>query len=99
MLNGSRQIYLRRLDQFEATPLRGTDAVSTLFFSPDGTSIGFVTSSGLLRTISLTDGIVATATDRVSFLGGGAWSADDSLIFQRGTTLWRCRKVEESRSS
>ncbi|HZJ30440.1 MAG TPA: protein kinase [Vicinamibacterales bacterium] len=89
VLNGSRQIYLRRLDHFEATTLRGSDAVSTLFFSPDGTSIGFVTSSGLLKTISLTDGVVLTVSDRVSFLGGGAWGADGSLIVQRGSTLWR----------
>jgi serine/threonine-protein kinase len=89
VLNGARQIYLRRLDQFEATPLRGTDGVSTLFFSPAGTSIGFTSSSGILKTISLTDGIVASTTDQVSFLGGGAWSPDDSLIFQRGATLWR----------
>ena len=90
VLNGARHIYLRRLDQFEAVALRGTDAVSTLFFSPDGTSMGFVTSAGILRTISLTDGVVATVTDRVSFLGGGAWDADgSSLIVPRGATLWR----------
>jgi serine/threonine-protein kinase len=95
VLNGLREIYLRRLDQLEATPLRGTDAVSTLFFSADGQSIGFVTSSGLLRTISLTDGLVATVTDQVSFLGGGAWGPDGSLIVQRGSTLWRVRSGGE----
>ena len=89
VLSGSRQIYVRRLDQVDASPLRGTDRVSMIFFSPDGTSIGFVTSSGELRTISLTDGVVATVTDRASFLSGGAWGADGSLIFQRGSTLWR----------
>jgi Tol biopolymer transport system component/predicted Ser/Thr protein kinase len=88
-LSGARNIYLRRLDQFEATPLRGTDGASTLFYSADGTSIGFVTSSGILKTISLVDGVIATEVDGAGFLTGGAWGADDSMIFPRGATLWR----------
>jgi Tol biopolymer transport system component len=88
VLSGARHIYLRRMDQLEAPALRGTDGVSTLFFSPDGTSIGFVTSSGLLKTISLADGVVAAVSDQVSFLSGGAWIGND-IVFPRGSTLWR----------
>ena len=87
--SGMRDIYIRRLDQFEAIPLRGTEGVSTLFYSPDGSSIGFVTSSGILKTVSLVDGVVATEVDGASFLTGGAWGADDSIVFPRGATLWR----------
>src|SRR5262249_48373376 len=54
---GVRQIYLRRLDQFEAVPLRGTENANACFFSPDGQSLGFLTSGGL-RLISLVDGRV-----------------------------------------
>jgi len=53
---GARMIYLRRLDRFEAMPIRGTEGATTSFFSPDGASIAFVTSAGELRTVSLTDG-------------------------------------------
>jgi serine/threonine protein kinase/Tol biopolymer transport system component len=89
VLSGARHIYLRQLDHVDATPLRGTDGVSTLFFSANGTSIGFVTSAGVLKTISLADGIVTTVANEASFLGGGAWSEDDTIVFLRGTTLWR----------
>src|SRR5688572_8819086 len=89
VMSGARQIYLRRLDQFEASPLRGTDGVSTLFFSPRGDSIAFVTSSGVLKTISLADGLITMLVDEAGFLGGGAWTEDDTIIFPRGSTLWR----------
>ena len=88
VLSGGRQIYVRPLDQFESSPLRGTDGVSTLFFSSDGTSIGFVTSAGVLKTISLADGVIATLAEGVSFQTGAAWSEDDTIIFPRGSTLW-----------
>ena len=93
--SGTRDIYLRKLDQFETVPLRGTDGVSTLFYSADGTSIGFVTSSGVLKTVSLVDGVVTTEVDGAGFLNGGAWGADDSLVFPRGATLWRMQKGGE----
>ncbi len=89
VLGGARLIYLRRLDQFEAIALRGTDNASTVFFSDDGTSVGFITSPGVLKTISLGDGVVTTITDAASFIGGGAWGPDGTLIFPRGSTLWR----------
>ena len=88
VLSGARQIYLRPLDQFESTPLRGTDGVSTLFFSSDGASIGFVTSAGVLRTVSLADGVIATLSEGVNFQAGAAWSEDDTIVFPRGATLW-----------
>jgi hypothetical protein len=56
---GGRMVYVRRLDQFEAAPIRGTDGATTSFFSPDSQSIGFVTSTGELRTVSLAGGLVA----------------------------------------
>jgi Tol biopolymer transport system component len=86
--SGARQIYLRPLDQFESAPLRGTDGVSTLFFSSDGASIAFVTSAGVLKTASLADGVVATLADGASFQTGAAWSDDGTIIFPRGSTLW-----------
>jgi predicted Ser/Thr protein kinase/dipeptidyl aminopeptidase/acylaminoacyl peptidase len=89
VLSGARQIYLRRLDRFEAAPLRGTDGVSACFFSADGNAIGFVTSSGLLKTVSLTDGVVATVAEEASFLSGAAWDGNEAIVFARGSTLWR----------
>ena len=36
------QIYVRRLEQLQATPLPGTDGALMPFFSPDGRWIGFL---------------------------------------------------------
>jgi Tol biopolymer transport system component len=85
---GTRQIYVRTLDQFEAVPLRGTDNATSCFFAPDGRSIGFVTNAGVLKTLSLADGLVATVTGDANFLYGSAWGADDRIVFVRADALW-----------
>ena len=43
VLSGLRQLYARRLNQFETVPLRGTENANTIFFSPDGRALGFIT--------------------------------------------------------
>ncbi len=55
---GQRQIYVRSLDSFDATPVRGTIQAQAFFFSPDGTAIGFVTPDRVLKRVSLSDGLV-----------------------------------------
>jgi Tol biopolymer transport system component len=85
---GSRLLYLRRLDQFEATPIRGTEGATVAFFSPDSSSVGFVTSAGELRTISLADGVLVNVTNGASVLYGAAWTLDDRLLFVKDGGLW-----------
>jgi serine/threonine protein kinase len=87
--SGTRQVYLRSLDQFEAVPLQGSDGASGCFFSPDGRSIGVLNNQGLMRTISLSDRLVTTVTDDVNFLYGAAWGSDDRIAFVRGGSLWQ----------
>ena len=86
---GTRQVYLRALDQFEAIALKGSDSATVCFFSPDGRSIGIVTNTGVIRTISLADGLVTTVTDGANFLYGAAWGEDDRIVFVRAGTLWQ----------
>ena len=92
VLGGSRQIYLRALDQFDVVPLRGTDGATATFFSSDGRSLGFVTAAGVLKTVSLVDGATATVIGDVNFLYGSAWSADDWIVFARGGALWEVHR-------
>jgi serine/threonine-protein kinase len=84
---GNRQVYVRRLDEFESTPLRGTEAVTGVFFSPNGESVGLVASNGELRTVSLTDNLVTTVTTGANDLYGAAWS-NGRIVFVRGAELW-----------
>ena len=43
---GSRQIYIRPMGDFEATPIKGTEGGANPFFSPDGQSVGFTNPIG-----------------------------------------------------
>jgi serine/threonine-protein kinase len=85
---GIRQLFLRRLDGFDSTPVRGTTGATVAAFSPDGQSLVFVAASGELKTVSLVDGIVAMAGRNASLLYGVAWGAEDRLVFARGGSLW-----------
>jgi hypothetical protein len=60
VVGGLRQLYVRRLDEFEAVPLRGTENATMGFFSPDGSTVGFVSADRLLKRVSLSDGLVVT---------------------------------------
>ena len=86
---GERQLFIRRLDRFEVTPVRGTEGATTSFFSPDGKAIGFATSAGELRTASLTDGLVTTAARGASILYGAAWTSDDHIVYVHDGALWQ----------
>lgn len=88
VLGGVRQVYVRSLDGFEAVPLRGTDIATTCFFSPDGPSVGFITTDRTLRKVSLADGLVVTVVTDVD-QDGAAWGSDDHIVFARAGTLWQ----------
>jgi serine/threonine protein kinase/Tol biopolymer transport system component len=72
------QLYLRPLDQFEATPLPGTDGASNPFFSPDGRWIGFFANEKLKK-VSIDGGAPVTVADALN-PRGHAWSVDDTIF-------------------
>jgi Tol biopolymer transport system component len=90
---GERQLFLRRLDQFEVTPVHGTEGATTSFFSPDGKALAFATSAGELRTASLVDGLVTTAVRGASILYGAAWTGDDQLVYVHDGALWQVSRT------
>ena len=58
----SSQLYVRRLDRLQATPLAGTDGAEGPFFAPDGQWIGFF-AGGKLKKIAVTGGAVVPLCD------------------------------------
>jgi Tol biopolymer transport system component len=88
VVGGSRHIFLRRLDQPEATPLPGTLNVNDCFFSPDGAALGFITSGASLMKVSLADGQVNLLATDVEY-SNGAWGTDNRITFARAGTLWQ----------
>jgi serine/threonine-protein kinase len=82
------RIWLRKLSDDTARPLRDTEGARTPFWAPDGSGIGFF-AAGQLRVVSLGSGAVrslATAPDPA----GGSWSRDGTIIYSPFyRRLWR----------
>jgi eukaryotic-like serine/threonine-protein kinase len=75
-----RRIYVRALDQLQATALSGTENARDLFFSPDGQWLGFFAADGKLKKISIQGGAAVTLCDALSGRGG-SWSEDGTIVF------------------
>ena len=77
-------IYVRHLDQLEATLLPGTEDGFAPFFSPDGQSIGFF-ANGKLRKTATKGGSPFTICDAPQGRGG-AWAEDGTIVFAASAT-------------
>jgi serine/threonine protein kinase len=75
---GETRICTRRLDQTQSMALAGTEGVQTIFFSPDGTWIGF-TASGKLRKVSVEGGAPITLCN-APFPRGASWGENGFLV-------------------
>ena len=78
------QIFVRRLDQLQATPLPSTDNATNPFFSPNGEWIGFF-AEGKLRKVSTTGGSAITLSDAPNGRGA-AWAEDGTIVFTANST-------------
>jgi len=89
---GRTQLFLRRLDQFEAASLPGTEDATSPFFSSDGNWVGF-NAHGRLKKVALAGGSPVVICDSAAGVRGVHWGSDDSILFTPGTTpgvgLWR----------
>jgi len=73
-------LYRRRIDEFEAHPIAGTEGGFDPFFSPDGAQLGFRTE-GALRRVRLDGGAPRTITEFDGELMGVDWGDDDEIVF------------------
>ena len=91
--NGVTQLYLRRLDSFDAVPLDGTAGAQYPFFSPDGRSIGFFAGDTSNAFHSTAAPWFRSATCRLSRLRSNAHVA------QRGRPMGRSCSIRAARGS
>jgi serine/threonine-protein kinase len=87
---GRTQLFLRRLDQFDAIPLAGSEGASAPFFSPDGNWIGFFDGDALQK-LAIDGGAPLKICD-VPSVHSASWSQDGTIIFATGFSgdgLWR----------
>jgi Tol biopolymer transport system component len=84
-------IMIRPLDALQAQWLKGTDGVrpGSVFWSPDGRSLGFF-AAGKLKTIELTTEKVEQIADAPSAYGG-TWGGDGTILFSpdERSAIWR----------
>jgi serine/threonine-protein kinase len=87
--DGSRRLYLRELDAFDAQPIKGTENGFGPFLSPDGSSLAFA-AEGRLKKLSLAGGL-PQAFAAAPGVRGGAWRADGTVFFSplEFSGLWR----------
>ena len=76
---GVTKLYLRPIDQFESTPLPGTEDASNPFFSPDGQWVGFF-AGGKLKKISLKGGTPLNICEAQTGFGA-SWGDDNTIVF------------------
>ena len=98
--DGTRLVYLartgtvymlfqQRLADLDPQPIPGTaGAVGSVFFSPDGTWIGFATE-GALRKVRLDGSDPVTVTTLDESLAGATWGSDGSIFYSASGRLYR----------
>jgi serine/threonine-protein kinase len=76
---GSRRLFRRPIDQFEASAIEGSDGGGQPFFSPDGKWVGFFARQKLWK-IPLSGG-QPTELARAARSRGGEWLDDGTIVF------------------
>ena len=74
-----QQLYVRPLDQLQASPLPGTENARNPFFSPDGQWLAFF-AGGKLKKVAVTGGAAVTLCDAPDDRGG-TWIDDRTIVF------------------
>ncbi|MEP6688845.1 MAG: protein kinase [Gemmatimonadales bacterium] len=87
---GGNRLWLRRIDQLDATPIGGTDGAGTAFFSPDGQRIGFIKDGNQVRIASLSGAPTVTLTDKANTTSGD-WGSDGYIYFEVDSGVARMR--------
>jgi DNA-binding winged helix-turn-helix (wHTH) protein len=77
---GRKSLWVRDLSAAEAQPMGNTEDARLPFWSPDGRRIGFF-ASRKLKVVDIAGGRVQAICDIRVAGGGGAWHADDLIVF------------------
>ncbi|MEO8679698.1 MAG: protein kinase [Vicinamibacterales bacterium] len=78
---GVRQVWRRRLNSIDATPIADTDGAGSVFWSPDGQSIGFF-AGGQVKRLDLASSAAVPLCPAPQAVGlTGTWSDDGRILF------------------
>ncbi len=82
------QLYRRRMDRLDATPVPHTEGAALPFFSPDGAWLGFVTGS-VIRRVPVEGGPASEVHDAGAAITGATWTTTQDIVFATAAGLWR----------
>jgi DNA-binding SARP family transcriptional activator/Tol biopolymer transport system component len=82
------QLFSRRLDAREATPIRHTRAAYLPFFSPKGDWIAFV-ADGVIQKVPVGGGPSIPICRVGESVMGASWGDDDVIVFATANALWK----------
>jgi eukaryotic-like serine/threonine-protein kinase len=88
--DGGTRLWVRALDQLDATPIAGTENGSSPFFSPDGKRVGFIKEGTSVRIASLAGAPTVTLTDKANSTSGD-WGDDGYVYFEVDSGVARIR--------
>ena len=77
------RLYVRRLDDLEATSVEASDGATLPIFAPDGQSLGFVRSGAFFRA-ALTGGAPAPVAEGLDATRGIDWCGDEIVFSSVG---------------
>jgi serine/threonine-protein kinase len=84
------RLWLRRIDQLDATPIAGTEGASQPFFSPDGKRVGFVKNGTEVRIASLAGAPTITLYGKANTTSAD-WGEDGYVYFEVDSGIARIR--------
>ena len=78
------KLYVRRMDSWDPIEIPQSEGASSPFWSPDGQALGFAIDRDLLtvRPDGTQRKVIGTAEVAFSRTSGGAWLADDRIVFR-----------------
>jgi serine/threonine protein kinase/Tol biopolymer transport system component len=85
-MGGTSQLFLRQLDRYAVTPIRGTERGTSPFFSPDGAWLAFI-AEGKLKKVELSGATPIVICDAPGAGHGGTWSSSDTILFAASGNL------------
>jgi Tol biopolymer transport system component len=88
---GGQRLWLRPLATLDARPIAGTEGAASVFWSPDGRSIGFFAGTKLKR-LDLASGTPVTICEALAGGGkSGTWGAGGQILFApvQGEAIYR----------
>ena len=77
---GTRQLWIRSLENERQHAIPGTEGARDPFWSPDNQWLGFF-AANTLKKVRISSGLIQDIAGDVSTIAGASWNTDDTILF------------------